>query len=173
MREAIGVWKYESLSAVFSLNEVPAVPPERKKYAIAALREFFDLSPLWMKGAVGLATVLFCVLAVVATGRLNIREPVAPTPSAKVYNQQEVDALIAKALAERSNTTEVQAAGTQPVSPVPVQTHGEKRRTVALTMARNKRPLSRAEREQLAADLRLGGSRNDDAVDLISDRINE
>ena len=38
------------------------------------------------------------------------------------------------------------------------------------TDLRGRRPLSRAEREQLAADLRL---LSDDSLDLLSDRINE
>jgi hypothetical protein len=86
------------------------------------------------------------------------------------YTQQEVDSLLAKARAEASPITQTDVVKPQKklVSP-----KVEKRAKEAPKVARNRRPLSKAEREQLAADLRLTSSRSDDAVDLISDRINE
>jgi hypothetical protein len=39
-------------------------------------------------------------------------------------------------------------------------------------MAKSRRPLSRAEREQLAADLRLLSTQEDDGLNLLGDRIN-
>src|ERR1051326_6214052 len=68
VREAVGEGRDEALTGFVS-SPVVAAPP--RKSAVAALRQFFDLSPLWMKGAVGFAAVVFCVLCracVVARG---------------------------------------------------------------------------------------------------------
>src|SRR5678815_4170426 len=61
VREAIGIWKEDTLN-----NLVPSqvVAPVRQKSALVALREFFNLSPLWMKGAIGFAAVVFCALVI-------------------------------------------------------------------------------------------------------------
>jgi anti-sigma factor RsiW len=175
MRDAIGAWKYQSLAPVLSTDqEAHDLRSARKKSAAAALREFFDLSPLWMKGAVGLATVLFCVLAVIATGKLNQnRSSVPVVKTEKTYTQQEVDSLVAKtrAEAEAASQTNVVKYESQQENVTPKNV--EKNRIVVPQLTRSKRPLSRAEREQLATDLRLTSLRNDDSVDLISDRINE
>jgi xanthine dehydrogenase molybdopterin-binding subunit B len=127
-----------------------------------------------MKGAVGLATVLFCVLAVIATGKLNQnRSSVPVVKTEKTYTQQEVDSLVAKtrAEAEAASQTNVVKYESQQENVTPKNV--EKNRIVVPQLTRSKRPLSRAEREQLATDLRLTSLRNDDSVDLISDRINE
>jgi hypothetical protein len=54
------------------------------------------------------------------------------------------------------------------LNPPQKQTHPPMRKETA---AKNRRPLSRAEREQLAADLRLLPT--DDDLDLLADRINQ
>jgi hypothetical protein len=45
------------------------------------------------------------------------------------------------------------------------------RQRIPIKATKDRRPLSRAEREQLAADLRLMPD-DDDAIDLFGDRIN-
>ena len=156
VRESIGEWRDEALSGFVS-TPIPA-----KKSALTALRQFFDLSPLWLKAATGFAVVAFCVLAVALfVARKN----------EAVYTQQEVDRLIADALAK------------QPPQPAPVQQPPREEIVVAANPSpprrktpkteittKARRPLSRAEREQLAQDLRL--LTNDDDLDLIEDRIN-
>ena len=173
MRDAIGTWKYQSLAGVTLIEEAHEVRPARKKSAVAAVREFFDLSPLWMKGAVGLATVLFCVLAVIATGKLNEKSSSVPAVvSEKTYTQQEVNELVAKARAEASSSNQTNVvkndATPEKVGPKNVERH----QPDVPQVARSKRPLSKAERQQLAVDLRLRSS-DDDTVNLITDRINE
>src|SRR4029453_3847371 len=71
VRESIGSWKFEALSGavVTEVNVQPQTP--RTKSAVAALREFFDLSPLWLKGATAFATILFCLLGVLALVRFQ------------------------------------------------------------------------------------------------------
>src|SRR5262245_16911718 len=50
VRQSIGAWKFEALSSIVPEVSVPT-QPVRSKSALAAFREFFDLSPLWLKGA--------------------------------------------------------------------------------------------------------------------------
>src|SRR4051812_11918215 len=50
VRESVSRWKQEALSGFVSPQ---AFAPMRRKSAVAAFREFFNLSPLWLKGAVG------------------------------------------------------------------------------------------------------------------------
>jgi anti-sigma factor RsiW len=174
MREAIGAWKYQSLAGVSVLDESPDVQRATKKSAVGAIRAFFDLSPLWMKGAVGVASVLFCVLVVLATLNFNQRVSIAPVgPTAKTYTQKEVDEILAKARAESSSSKKSEVVANNSDGTKSVQPIVQKRRTDPQKLARSKRPLSRSEREQLAVDLRLTGSGNDDTVHLISDKINE
>jgi hypothetical protein len=91
----------------------------------------------------------------------------------KTYTQQEVDSLVAKARAEAAAASQTNVVKDESQK-VKVAPKGVERNPIVVPqVARNKRPLSKAEREQLAADLRLTSSRNDDSVDLISDRINE
>ncbi len=67
VRESIRDWRDEALAG-FVASEV-ATPVPARKSAVVALRQFLDLSPLWMKGAVGFAAVVFCVLVVLAVMR--------------------------------------------------------------------------------------------------------
>src|SRR5690348_14925612 len=87
VRESIAEWRDEALAGFVS------TPPVKKKSALAALRQFFDLSPLWLKAATGFAVIAFCVLA----GLLFVNEP----DNHAVYTQQDVDRLVKEALASQ------------------------------------------------------------------------
>ena len=173
VRESIGAWKFEALSPVVAEVSVPT-QRIRSKSAIAALREFFDLSPLWLKGATAFATVLFCLLAVLAVGRL--REPAQPTvdngrPSA-VYTQQEMDQIVKKALDDQKAELSAQTkADPGEIKLTPVSEPQRPSVGRQNTMAKGRRPLSKWEREQLAADLRLL-KQDDDEIQLLSEPIN-
>src|SRR4051812_39972611 len=78
IRESVVAWRNEALGGVNS----PAVQVSTvdradlaKPGALAALREFFNLSPLWMKGAAVFASLLFCLFAVLAAARLRDSMP--------------------------------------------------------------------------------------------------
>jgi anti-sigma factor RsiW len=99
IRESIGLWKEEALN-----NFVPpqVVAPVRQKSALAALREFFNLSPLWMKGAVGFAAVIFCALVVLVLARTgNQTTPVVAESGVRKYSEEEMQQSVAKALKEQ------------------------------------------------------------------------
>lgn len=165
VRESITAWRDEALSGFVSM---PVAATVKKKSAIAALREFFDLSPLWLKGATALAVIAFCILAAVAINRTERRSAGSITST---YTQQDVDRIVKEALANHKPATSV-----QPVEhPVVVKAESLKPRRVTTQrqFAKSRRPLTRAEREQLAADLRLLSTEDEPRLNLLADRINQ
>lgn len=81
VREMVGEWRSEALGAIPSLsfdeafaNAATVRPPyQRKRSAIAALREFFSLSPLWLRAGAVAVTLVFCALAALTLARAEIR----------------------------------------------------------------------------------------------------
>lgn len=167
VRDSITAWKHEALSGF-----VPA-PPVRRKSALAALRQFFDLSPLWLKGATAFAVVVFCVLAALAIVRLRTQQPRSTIASAgPVYTEQDVNRIVKEALAKQEQTrppVEAPAVIVNSAKPPRVP----QRIAEPSHLAKSRRPLSRAEREQLAADLRLLSTPDDASLNLLGDRINQ
>lgn len=164
VRESIVAWRDEVL-----MGFVPSTTRLRRS-ALAAFRQFFDLSPLWLKGAAAFAVLTFCVLA----GLLFVNFRKEATTDV-VYTQQDVDRLVREALAKQQAPVEKPPLENAPVNNVPESIVAvnprPQRRSVKKQTPQNRRPLSRAEREQLAADLRLLST--DDDLDLLGDRINE
>lgn len=177
VRASIGAWRHEAFSAMDqSTVTIPTHAPQKTKSARTALREFFDLSPLWLKGATAFATVLFCLLAVLALARSN-QQPsvnlVSSTSGAK-YTEEEKNEIVRKALDEQKQTLLAQAAQKSDET-VPVKDAADRPGKNVLRstqVAKGRRPLTRWEREQLAADLRLLERGDDDGIELLSDPIN-
>ena len=166
VRESITAWRDEALAGFVSQPVATKAP---SKSALTALRQFFDLSPLWLKGATAFAVVAFCVLAAIAFVKLqgnNIQVP--SSPAGIVYTQDDVNRIVKEALAQQKNTV---VASPQTVAVVESPKRKKSRQSDASQLA--KRPLSRAEREQLAADLRLLSNDDDAPLQLIGDRINQ
>ncbi|HEX6650317.1 MAG TPA: zf-HC2 domain-containing protein [Pyrinomonadaceae bacterium] len=171
VRESITAWRDEALSGFVS---TPLAAQARRKSALAAFRQFFDLSPLWLKGATGFAVVAFCVFAALALFRAPktiYRNQVASTPPNPnlVYTQQDLDRKVQEALAVQATAKPRETVVTaQLPKPKRVATPNQ-----MAQMAKGRRPLSRAEREQLAAELRLLSAPADDGLNLLGDRINQ
>jgi anti-sigma factor RsiW len=164
VRESITAWRDEALSGFVS---TPIVAPVRKKSAIAALREFFDLSPLWLKGATAFAVLTFCLLAVLAlngTERGSIGSISKNTNA--IYTQADIDRAVKEALAKH------ESSAPSPEGPV-ILVHSPKPKRATTPVAKSRRPLTRAEREQLAADLRLLSPDDESGLNLLADRINQ
>jgi hypothetical protein len=168
VRESITAWREEALSGFVS---TPLPATSQKKSAIAALRQFFDLSPLWLKVATAFAIVAFCVVAFLATvgpdrtERGNAKS-ITPNPNL-IYTQQDVDRIVKEALAKQEYV-KPQESAVIARSPKPKTTKAPSQ------LANSRRPLTRAEREQLAADLRLLSTPDDDVdLNLLGDRINQ
>jgi anti-sigma factor RsiW len=166
VRESITAWRDEALAGFVS----QPVATNRKS-ALAALRQFFDLSPLWLKGATAFAVVTFCVLAAMVFVNLQTEKvQIPPTTSKAIYTQDEADRMVEEAIAKQQSVKppiETPRALDVVESPTPKKS----RQSGASHFAKSRRPLSRSEREQLAADLRLIS--NDDDLQLIGDRINQ
>jgi len=164
VRESIGAWRDEALAGFVS-TPVTTTP---RKSAIAALRQFFDLSPLWLKGATAFAMVAFLVLVGVAVLKLQTNNAPVISTNAK-YTEQDVERLVKEALAKQQNEN-------KPLENVAIVESPKPRKSKASTsnqLAKSRRPLSRAEREQLAADLRLLSTEDDTSLYLLGDRINQ
>ena len=168
LRESITAWRDEALAGFVS---TPVTAQPKTKSALAALRQFFDLSPLWLKGATALAAVTFCVLAGLALFKTNHEPVISKNPDA-VYTQQDVNQAVKEALAQQAR---VQPPVEAP-SPKNVAVNSPKpkpKNSQATQSARSQRPLSKTEREQLAAELRLLSSDDDSTLHLLADRINQ
>jgi len=168
VRESITAWRDEALAGFIA---TPAAQPQ-KKSALTALRQFFDLSPLWLKGATTFAAVTLCVLVAFVIFRNN-NNHVSSTNvnSSAVYTKQDVDRMVKEALAQQARVQtppqEVVAVKTPKLKPKSSQAASPTQ------FAKSQRPLSKAEREQLAAALRLSSSDDDANLQLLGDRINQ
>jgi hypothetical protein len=173
VRESITAWRDEALAGFVS---TPVTTQPQKKSALAALRQFFDLSPMWLKGATAFAAVTFCVLVGLVIFRSN-NDHAASTKSkpGAVYTAQDVDRIVKEALAQQSSVKP--AEETQPQVAVEAKPPAPKPKTSRAStptqFAKSRRPLSKSEREQLAAELRLLSNDDDANLHLLGDRINQ
>jgi len=173
VRESITAWKHEALSGF-----IPT-PPVTRKSALTALRQFFALSPLWLKGATAFAVVAICVLASLAIAKLQTPQPTLTIANTgTVYTEQDINRIVKEALAKQQNTkrpVETPQIVVKPlvVKPLVVKSPKPGRIVEPARMAKSRRPLSRAEREQLASDLRLLSTQDDASLNLLGDRINQ
>lgn len=185
VRESVITWRNESLAKVgLSANSaISSSAPliERKRSALAAVREFLNLSPLWMKGAVAFAAVLFCLLAVIAVARLRQNQPavIAAAPAQPAQFQEEIEAIVRQRVQEEleriknSSSSEMVATADDPNQTPRVQKRVSKNFGGSNLSYSARRPLSKTERQQLATDLRLLSSNSDSDLDLLQDRINQ
>jgi hypothetical protein len=182
VRESVSLWRAEVLGAVWRpeaatqsgpLGIATTEAPKRSLSAIAALREFFAVSPVWLRGAAVMATLVLCLLAALFAARM-LRS------SQQLYTQQEVDAKVNKLLDQRmkeSNATKALADGSsgvqisKPNDSIPVEEASLAERNPTPRHSSgprsSRRFLSRAEREQLATDLRLKPSGDEDSSFLL------
>lgn len=188
IRESVVAWRNEALGGV----ALPAVQPSTvaradlaQPGALTALREFFNLSPTWLKGAVVFASLLFCLFAVLAATRLRdtTTTPSAANSNDKTRTEKELNAIV-----ERRVQDELQRikSSERLTSTPPVIATGPSDRIVrkritnrvselasTSTQQKARRPLTKVERQQLAADLRLIDNASDGELDLLDDRINQ
>ena len=182
LRESIAVWRNEALGLGGERDLAPASQrtiEQKPPSAVAAIREFFNLSPLWMKGAAAFASLLFCVFATLAVAHLieKPNKPIVQVADTKVYSTSELEArldqLVQKKI-EEFKRNQIQGAkslgATPPSSRKVVKLHLTGASSeLAKNSQKLRRPLSRQERQELAADLRLLGSKDENDLDLGSD----
>jgi hypothetical protein len=111
VRESVGEWRTSALGGIINAPatessfahafDATKVGPTRQRSAFAAIREFFTLSPGWMRAATGFAALTFCALAVIAfTHFFQRAEPqtvFVEKPSDKIYTKQQADEMVAQA----------------------------------------------------------------------------
>lgn len=185
IRSSVVAWRDEALAGISSSAARQGVAVGRKNpSALAALREFFNLSPLWMKGAVAFASLLFVLFAGLAVARWQ--NPPSPITSntlktdSTAYSEQQLNALVEQRVQLelqriKNSTQELPAPQTVAdggLSSVSTR-RAASRANVVAKIAPARRPLSKVEREQLAADLRLVAANTDNELDLLDDRINQ
>ncbi|CAN5721797.1 hypothetical protein BH18ACI4_BH18ACI4_12440 [soil metagenome] len=185
IRSSVIAWRQESLGATATLVAAspafdrPSDPGQPS--AIAAIREFFKLSPLWMKGAVAFASVLFCVVFVLGLTHLFESPSAVVAGDEKRYTEKELQAKIEDVLKSGLQAREAQklpimvsvpANRDQQVKPQRGGTNPSRERVAANPKVK-RGPLTKSEREQLAADLRLILPLDDTDLDLLGDGINQ
>ncbi|HKR02966.1 MAG TPA: zf-HC2 domain-containing protein [Pyrinomonadaceae bacterium] len=120
VREAITEWRNLSLGSFASpsleangARVSPTTNPNPGRSALAALRQFFALAPLWMRAATAAAVVAFCALMAIAVVHF-LQRPQTEVVEKQVksgYSEQEVEERIAQALKrEKESQVEVEAA---------------------------------------------------------------
>lgn len=120
VREAVAEWRAEALASVPSINIERAFAPAafvsaqtaRKRSALAALREFFSLSPLWLQAATVAAALILCAFTALTVARSEVRwgsdgialrtvreqviEKTVPVTVQTGYTKEQVDAMVAE-----------------------------------------------------------------------------
>jgi putative zinc finger protein len=189
VHESILLWRNEALGSAFSPapQAAPAltdattdsrqfVRQKRKLPALAALREFFRVSPLWLRGATAFAAVLLCLLAALAvSGVWNKRAPVANNSGEqKMYTETQLKNEVAKQVDKqvsdfrRSQTqTSANVSANVGEKASPQQAPSQRELASFRVKPRLQRGLSRAEREQLLADLRLTPGRDEEELPFV------
>ena len=189
VRESILLWRNEALGSAFSpapqaapvLTEATKDSPQfvrhaRRLPALAALREFFSVSPLWLRGATAFAALLLCVLAVfVVSSSRRKPVPVANNSAGqKMYTETQLKNEVAKQVDKqvsdfkRSQTqTRANVSANGGEKAAPQQAPSQRELASFRVNPRLQRRLTRAEREQLAADLRLTPGRDEEELPFV------
>ncbi len=173
VRESISNWKFEAFSSTGQSATSVSTQVPRTKSAVAALREFFDLSPFWLKATTALALILLCMAAVLTLAKFDnqTKSVVNVDSQIKVYTSDEVNEIVKRALEDQKSALQSESArgSNTPAAKVTTSRYRNSRRPYQ--MASDRRPLTRMEREQLAADLRLIEKDDDDGLVLLSEPL--
>ena len=177
IRAGVVAWREQTLglSPISTPERVAFVQPG-KPSALAAIRQFFALSPVWLKGAVAFASILF--VAAIAFLVMNFSaSPVVPLVAVdKRYSESELNAKIEEGVRARLKelNPDPEQSQQQNVAQAPdVVQHPKPKFRPAPSEAKTRRaPLTKSEREQLAADLGLISPNDDSDLDLWSEQIN-
>lgn len=177
VRQSLVAWRDESLGSFVPASASTYEQVPQRRSAVAAIRQFFDLSPLWMKAAVSFAAIVFFLLATFSVMRMQ-QSSQPNTQPGRVYTEQELASLVEQRAQQKLE--ELQARARETATPEKSEQTPQvikeriNRRAGAVQVAKVttgvRGPLTRQEREQLAADLRLTEP-DDPELDLIEDRI--
>lgn len=173
IRNGVIAWRDQSLGIIdqrpglaFSYAEKPS--------ALAAIRQFFALSPLWLKASVAFASVLLFAAVAFLVLSLKARPAASLASTDKVYSEADLKAKVEAGIQARLKELNPQedAAKEEPLRPpFLVQQLKPKVKSLGAYARTRRAPLTEYERQQLAADLRLILPSEDD-LDLLGEQIN-
>jgi hypothetical protein len=163
VHDSILAWRNEAIGATPPVSAGATNPVvvtgafvqhERKLSALAALREFFSVSPLWLRGATAFAGLLLCALIVFAVSRTWQQPLMTARDDDKKYTEEQFQQAVRKQVEQIAKSSEEkrEQVVTPNDDPQP-RTQFATRRSRPKIQPPNK--LTREEREQLAADLGL------------------
>lgn len=184
IRRSMMTWRSEVLGVTETVKTSPKATEARmtrQRSAVAAIHEFFNLSPLWLKGAVAFASILFCLFAALTIFSMRNPSKSSVTSIDKVYSEEELNRKVNEAVAaaqqqfdkERMGQTQNQSQTDQSAEAQRDPVSSDRDVVASQNKRSQTRPLSRRERQQLAADLRLISSSDEPSLDLLGDRINQ
>jgi hypothetical protein len=203
VRDSISEWRERVFNpeGEIIIAETPRLVPfgavaQRPRYysARAAIREFFALSPLWLRGAIAFGVVAFFALAAFSILRVSRPETVVvEKPVAVMPSQQEIDTLVLnsteKIRAQSAETVSLSRNTAQQNAQIPQiarsqrgagATNSGRRRTRTRTFRpgsgindKDEVALSESESGQLLSDLGLAASNEDENVPRLSDLVEE
>src|SRR5436853_5610704 len=117
VHESILLWRTEALGTfspvspaadlAITTSSVKLVRHERRLPALQALREFFSVSPLWLRGATAFAALLLCVLALVVLSRTSKHPLQVANNDEKVYTKTQFEAAVDKAVKDKLKESQV------------------------------------------------------------------
>jgi hypothetical protein len=175
--QALGFASLAEAAALFAPSSAKtlAVPAGNRRTlsAIAAVREFFNVAPVWLRTATAFAVVCLCALLALSTWRLWQQR--APNSASEArYTQKQVDEAIAREIKkadeirqeQRPSGTTVAGVNDVPLTPISAPIHKAAPVRRQLASARVP-PLTRQEREQLLADLRLIPGKDEDELPFV------
>ena len=159
VRAEVGALRAEGLSAAPNLNVAAAFAdalrnterPARRRSAVAALREFFSLSPLWLQFGSVTAALVVCALAALTFARTEVRwddgglairsgvpaqvvEKRVEVPAPGTYTEQQVNE-IAEQRARQALAEYQAGVSDQPASQVANDDAVENERAVPVTVS--------------------------------------
>lgn len=159
VREAIGEWHQQALGTIPS-PAIALAPAKdmagQRRSALNALREFFALSPLWMRAATAAVALIFCTLAIIAVAhfaeqpKVVVVERPGSADNAPGNNKTEVAGTDRQ---QNATNTLKRDQSESPQTIVAAQNEG--RRT-----GRQIKPLASTSRQQLARQRRQALPRN-------------
>lgn len=159
----------------------------RRPSALAAFREFFALSPVWMRAATGLAGLAICALIVFAAARMTesprvvyVEKNVPVSPSQAVVDAL-VERRVREELASRKNSGEMNPGPStmqvkEQINPTLAQSAGRSgsaQRRAATQNRRTRAPVPTEEYEELARDLQLVPTRDEEDLPRLIDLMDE
>ena len=119
VREAITEWRQAALGTIAS----PAFEPKaaliaeprketasRRLSALAAIREFFTLSPAWMRAATAVVAIVFCALAAIAVSYFTQQPKTVVVEKKTGYSEEELNARVDAAMKKLNDNKAVETS---------------------------------------------------------------